>query len=356
VLNGVKLSANTFAVAQALDQAVAQGADVSPYFAIYNQPDTGTLVAALSSLSGELHAENVVAGQMIGAGFLNTMLVQSGEPSGQREARALVWSAISHKTLTLKESAGQNRHIHINEVAAGLQKDLGDTTALGVAVALGEGAARLDRLGHSDLRSLQVGAYAKQRIGQLQLNVSTAYGVVRTETTRAISTLGQSMIRADYDIQLFSARLEGAYALPPIWGVTSYVLGAVQHVQADTPAFQETNTGNAAGVAARSAHNVDQHVEVGLSVKSAPKVVQGFGSVRYATYHRRKAGITMSLAGVPTATFLANSARQADDAAVFNAGLRWAITPSITATLAGDGEVSKQSTRAAVSFGLRLQF
>jgi autotransporter-associated beta strand protein len=69
--------------------------------------------------------------------------------------------------------------------------------------------------GHSDL--FQAGAFIRHTIGQAYISASLAYGWQDITTNRTVTVAGTSQLRAQFDANAFSGRLEGGYRFVAPW-------------------------------------------------------------------------------------------------------------------------------------------
>jgi uncharacterized protein with beta-barrel porin domain len=94
--------------------------------------------------------------------------------------------------------------------------------------------------GRSDL--FQAGAYLRHTDGPAYLSAALAYGWQDITTNRTVTIAGTDMLRAEFDANAFSGRLEGGYRLVAPWvggtGITPYA--AAQFTTFDLPAYAET--------------------------------------------------------------------------------------------------------------------
>ena len=78
--------------------------------------------------------------------------------------------------------------------------------------------------GHSDL--FQAGAFVKHTVGAAYISAALAYGWQDITTNRTLTVAGTSQLRAQFDANAFSGRLEGGYRFVAPWvggiGITPY--------------------------------------------------------------------------------------------------------------------------------------
>jgi hypothetical protein len=69
--------------------------------------------------------------------------------------------------------------------------------------------------GHSDL--FQAGAFVKHTIGPAYISAALAYGWQDITTNRTVTAAGTNQLRAQFDANAFSGRLEGGYRFVAPW-------------------------------------------------------------------------------------------------------------------------------------------
>lgn len=102
--------------------------------------------------------------------------------------------------------------------AVGADYRVSPDTLFGFATAGGGTQFRVDNgfgTGRSDL--FQVGVDARHRIGNAYFSGALAYGWQNVTTDRIVMANGIERLRANFNANAFSGRLEGGYALPPHW-------------------------------------------------------------------------------------------------------------------------------------------
>src|SRR6266699_5936649 len=90
--------------------------------------------------------------------------------------------------------------------------------------------------GRSDL--FQAGAFIKHRVGAAYLAGALAYGWQDITTDRTVNIAGVDRLRAQFNANAFSGRVEGGYRFVTPWmGITPYA--AAQFTTFDLPAYAE---------------------------------------------------------------------------------------------------------------------
>nr|WP_275944979.1 autotransporter domain-containing protein [Bradyrhizobium sp. dw_411] len=198
--------------------------------------------------------------------------------------------------------------------------------------------------GHSDL--FQAGAFVRHEIGQAYISAALAYGWQDVTTNRIVTVAGLDQLRAQFNANAFSGRLEGGYRFVAPWvagiGITPYAAG--QFTTIDLPAYAEQaviGTNNfALAYGAKSV--TDPRSELGIRTDKSFAVADGVLTLRgrFAWAHDytadRSVGATFQ--ALPGASFVVNGAAQASDTALVTAALekKWLTGWSAAATFEGE--------------------
>jgi uncharacterized protein with beta-barrel porin domain len=96
--------------------------------------------------------------------------------------------------------------------------------------------------GHSDL--FQAGAFMRHTVGPAYISAALAYGWQDITTNRTVTAAGIDQLRAEFNANAFSGRLEGGYRFVSPWiggiGITPYAAG--QFTTFDLPAYASANS------------------------------------------------------------------------------------------------------------------
>ena len=97
--------------------------------------------------------------------------------------------------------------------------------------------------GHSDL--FQAGAFVKHTVGAAYISAALAYGWQDITTNRTVTAAGTNQLRAQFNANAFSGRLEGGYRFVAPWvggiGITPYA--AAQFTTFDLPGLCRAGRG-----------------------------------------------------------------------------------------------------------------
>ena len=84
--------------------------------------------------------------------------------------------------------------------------------------------------GRSDL--FQAGAFIRHNIGNAYVTAAAAYGWQDVTTERTVTVAGFERLRAQFNANAYSGRIEGGYRYVTPWmGITPYAAGPVHHLQ-----------------------------------------------------------------------------------------------------------------------------
>jgi uncharacterized protein with beta-barrel porin domain len=198
--------------------------------------------------------------------------------------------------------------------------------------------------GRSDL--FQMGAYVRHTQGPAYVSASLAYGWQDITTNRTVTVAGFDQLRAQFNANAWSGRLEGGYRFVSPWvgglGITPYA--AAQFVTFDLPAYAEQSIVGLNTCALNyGAHDpTDARTELGIRTDKSWAMSDGILTLRgrFAWAHDydpdRSIGATFQ--SLPGASFVVNGASQAGDSALTTASIemKWKNGWSAAATFEGE--------------------
>jgi fibronectin-binding autotransporter adhesin len=197
--------------------------------------------------------------------------------------------------------------------------------------------------GRSDL--FQAGAFVRHTNGPAYISAALAYGWQDVTTDRTITAAGGGLLRATFNANAFSGRVESGYRFVTPWmavGLTPYAAG--QFTTFDLPAYAEqaitgANT-FALGYAAKSV--TASRSEFGLRSDKSFAMQDGIFTLRgraaWAHNFNPDRNIAATFQTLPGASFVVNGAAQASDAALVtgSAEMKWLNGLSLAATFEGE--------------------
>jgi fibronectin-binding autotransporter adhesin len=211
----------------------------------------------------------------------------------------------------------------------------GGGTNFGIANALGGGS--------SDL--FQAGAFIRHSTGAAYLSAALAYGWQDITTDRTVTAAGVDHLRARFNANAFSGRIEGGYRFATSWiGVTPYA--AAQVTAFDLPAYAEgvlsgsdifaLNYASKAVTATRS--ELGWRTDKSYAVGEAALVLRS--RLAWAHDFNPDRSIAASFQTLPGASFVVNGAAQARDAALTTASAEMKFINGISLAATFEGEFS----------------
>jgi uncharacterized protein with beta-barrel porin domain len=198
--------------------------------------------------------------------------------------------------------------------------------------------------GHSDL--FQAGAFIRHTVGQAYITGALAYGWQDITTNRTVSAAGIDQLRAEFNANAFSGRVEGGYRFVTPWiggiGITPYAAG--QFTTFDLPAYAESVVSGAGNFAlAYGAKDVtDTRSEFGIRTDKSFAMPDGIltlrGRLTWAHDFDTGRSIGATFQTLPGASFVVNGAAQASDSVLTTASIerRWTNNWSVAATFEGE--------------------
>lgn len=359
---GVRGPSNAFAVAAAIDAAVAAGADPSSLFSIYNLP-AAAIPAAVNQLSGEVHTAAPGRTRDVG-GPTASPADDMAAASPVNPSRYGVWaSAFGSRGRTNGDAAtgSARRAIEDSHIATGVDLRPDRTTTLGLAVAAGRARASLPGLlGKVEADVFQAGVYAATSIGAVKLGAAASYARLDNDVRRTVPALGAAL-SSSYATTAWSGRLQASASVLKLGGFSFSPLAAVQATKTSNPGLVEPGwSGPAAALALAPRNGTTSRSEVGVQMDADAIVggvpVAGFVRAAWAHYFQRDAGLTASLTGLPGATFRTVGAEGGRNSALIVAGIRAKLYENVTVGLNLDGELSAGSARIGGAAQLRIDF
>jgi uncharacterized protein with beta-barrel porin domain len=216
--------------------------------------------------------------------------------------------------------------------------------------------------GHSDL--FQAGAFIRHTVGPAYVSAALAYGWQNITTIRTVSVAGIDQLRAEFNGNTFSGRLEGGYRFVSPWiggiGITPYAAG--QFTTFDLPAYAEQAVvgANTFALAYGAKSVTDTRSELGLRTDKSYAMQDGIftlrGRVAWAHDFDPDRSIGATFQTLPGASFVVGGAAQASDSALVTASAekKWLNGWSTAATF--EGEFSNVTTSYAGKGVVRYSF
>jgi autotransporter-associated beta strand protein len=238
-----------------------------------------------------------------------------------------------------------NTRSSIGGVAVGADYRFSPNTLAGFALAGGGTSFSVNGLGSGRSDLFQAGAFVRHTVGAAYLTGALAYGWQDITTDRTVTIAGADLLRANFNANAFSGRVEGGYRLVTPWmamGLTPYAAG--QFTTFDLPAYAEQAIAGANTFAlSYGAKSVTaSRSELGLRSDRSFAMQNGIFTLRgraaWAHDFNPDRNISATFQTLPGASFVVNGAAQASDAALVtgSAEMKWLNGFSLAATFEGE--------------------
>ncbi len=194
--------------------------------------------------------------------------------------------------------------------------------------------------GRSDL--FQAGAFIRHTIGNAYVTAAAAYGWQDVTTERAVTAAGFERLRAQFNANAYSGRVEGGTRYVTPWmGVTPYAAG--QFTTYSLPAYAEQVLAGAGTFALNYAAKdvTASRTEIGVRTDKSFAMPNGIltlrGRVAWAHDFNTDRNVTALFQTLPGAAFVVNGAAQAHDSALVTAAaeMKWLSGWSAAAVFEG---------------------
>jgi T5SS/PEP-CTERM-associated repeat protein len=195
--------------------------------------------------------------------------------------------------------------------------------------------------GRSDL--FQAGAFVRHTVGPAYISAALAYGWQDITTNRTVTVAGIDQLRAEFNANAYSGRVEGGYRFVTPWmGITPYAAG--QFTTFDLPAYAEQAIigANTFALAYNAKSVTDPRSELGIRSDKSWAVQDGIftlrGRLAWAHDFNPDRNIAATFQTLPGATFVVGGAAQAHDSALTTASaeMKWTNGWSAAATFEGE--------------------
>jgi uncharacterized protein with beta-barrel porin domain len=234
----------------------------------------------------------------------------------------------------------------IGGVAVGADYRFSPYTIAGFALAGGATSFSVNGLGSGRSDLFQAGAFVRHNVGAAYLTGALAYGWQDITTDRAVTVAGTDLLRAQFNANAFSGRVEGGYRFltPSLGGIGITPYAAGQFVTFDLPAYAEQAVAGANTFALSYASKsvTDTRSELGLRTDKSFAMPNGIFTLRgraaWAHDFNTDRSIMPTFQTLPGASFVVNGATPAHDAALVTAAaeMKWLNGFSLAGTFEGE--------------------
>ncbi|WP_426420275.1 autotransporter outer membrane beta-barrel domain-containing protein [Bradyrhizobium genosp. A] len=283
------------------------------------------------------------------------------------EPRWSVWASAFGGTQTTDGNAAVGSNSTTSRIAGtavGADYLFSPNTLAGFALAGGGTSFSVNNLGSGRSDLFQAGAYLRHTNGAAYITAALAYGWQDITTNRTVTIAGFDQLRAEFNANAWSGRLEGGYRFvaPFTGGIGFTPYAAAQFTTFDLPAYAEsvvTGTPNfALSYGARSV--TDARSELGFRTDKSFAMANGVLTLRsrfaWAHDYDPDRSIAATFQALPGASFAVNGPAQASDSALTTASaeMKWMNGWSAAATF--EGEFSNVTSSYAGKGVVRYQW
>jgi uncharacterized protein with beta-barrel porin domain len=238
-----------------------------------------------------------------------------------------------------------NTRSSIGGVAVGADYRFSPTTLAGFAIAGGGTSFSVNGLGSGRSDLFQAGAFVRHNVGPAYISAALAYGWQDITTDRTVTIAGADLLRANFNANAYSGRVEGGYRFITPWmamGLTPYAAG--QFTTFDLPAYAEQAVAgvNTFALTYASKSVTDTRSELGIRTDKSFATQNGIFTLRgraaWAHDFNPDRNIAATFQTLPGASFVVNGAAQASDTALVtgSAEMKWLNGFSLAATFEGE--------------------
>ena len=226
--------------------------------------------------------------------------------------------------------------------AAGADYRISPATLVGFALAGGGTNFSVSGFGTGRSDLFQAGAFVRHNVGHAYVTAAAAYGWQDVTTDRTVTIAGVDRLRAEFNANAYSGRVEGGYRfLTPWMGITPYAAG--QFTTFSLPAYAEQVLSGAGTFAlSYAAKDVTaSRSELGIRTDKSLAMQNAILTLRarlaWAHDFNTDRNVTALFQTLPGAAFVVNGAAQAHDSALTTASaeMKWLNGWSAAATLEG---------------------
>jgi len=219
-------------------------------------------------------------------------------------------------------------------------------TLAGFALAGGGTNFSVNNLGSGRSDLFQAGAYVRHTQGAAYITGALAYGWQDITTNRTVTIAGLDQLRAEFNANAYSGRVEGGYRFVTPWiggvGITPYAAG--QFTTFDLPAYAESVVTGAPNFALNYAAKsvTDTRSELGIRTDKSFAMTNSILTLRsrFAWAHDfdPDRNIAATFQALPGASFVVGGAAQAHESALTTASaeMKWVNGWSAAATFEGE--------------------
>jgi uncharacterized protein with beta-barrel porin domain len=268
------------------------------------------------------------------------------------EARWNVWAAGfgGSQTTDGNVATGSNKATsRVYGVAVGADYWLSPQTVAGFALAGGgtNFSVANGGSGRSDL--FQAGAFVRHTIGSAYITAALAYGGQDITTDRTVTITGIDQLRARFNVNAYSGRVEGGsnhYAIPWMGGIALSPYAAAQVTAFDLPTYAESVVSGANAFALSYGAKTPTAIRSELGLRTHKSFVGPDatltlrGRAAWAHDYNTDRAASAVFQSLPGAGFVVNGAAQAHDTALTTVSAEMSFSSGVSLAATFEGEFS----------------
>ncbi|MCK1738546.1 autotransporter domain-containing protein [Bradyrhizobium sp. 138] len=267
-------------------------------------------------------------------------------PTATFEQRWDVWAAGYGGSQTTDGNAGlgsNNTTSRVYGTAVGLDYRFSPSTIAGFALAGGATGFNVNGLGWGRSDLFQAGAFVRHTAGPAYVTAALAYGWQDVTTNRIVTAAGYDQLRAQFNANAVSGRIEGGYRYAMPWaGITPYA--ALQATLFTLPGYAESAVvgSNIFALNYAAKDVTSTRTEFGLRADRSFAAAGGLmtlrGRLAWAHDYNPDRTAAAGFQTLPGSAFVVNGAVQARDSALTTASVQmnWMNGWSASATFEGE--------------------
>ncbi len=267
-------------------------------------------------------------------------------PAATFEQRWDVWAAGYGGSQATDGNAGLGSNTTTSSVygtAVGLDYRFSPSTVAGFALSGGGTGFNVSGLGWGRSDLFQAGAFVRHTAGPAYVTAALAYGWQDVTTNRVVTAAGYDQLRAQFNTNAISGRIEGGYRYAMQWaGVTPYA--ALQATLFSLPSYAESAVvgSNVFALSYAAKDVTSTRSELGLRADRSFAAASGLmtlrGRLAWAHDYNPDRTVGAVFQTLPGSAFVVNGAVQARDAALTTASaqMNWMNGWSASATFEGE--------------------
>ncbi|WBL78690.1 autotransporter domain-containing protein [Bradyrhizobium xenonodulans] len=269
-------------------------------------------------------------------------------PAATFEQRWDVWAAGYGGSQTTDGNVAlgsNNTSSSVYGTAVGLDYRFSPSTIAGFALAGGGTGFNVNGLGWGRSDLFQAGAFVRHTMGPAYITAALAYGWQDVTTNRIVTAAGIDQLRAQFNANALSGRVEGGYRYATQWiGLTPYA--AAQATLFSLPNYSEfAVVGNSTFALNYGARDVtSSRTELGLRADKSFAAAGGLmtlrGRLAWAHDYNPDRTVGAVFQTLPGAAFVVNGAAQARDSALTTASVQMSWMNGWSASATFEGEFS----------------